>query len=321
MNKNINSKCICTDGLSIKRNKNYQLIAVFPCEHILHQACFLKSNINMCPICKHQVKYYLTYKQIEQLAKNSKAYNQNYVDMSTQNDLSQYGSIDYLMIMPKIVPVLKLIYDITQIKCRQDIDNCIEKLFRLVNLKIEVHGMANNGNGKKVYICNHTNMLDAIVIYYVFRCGFLASYFLAELPGYDYLLEHLPIIMIKRGKDNNTVHKIKKFLDDNGSICLFPEGVMTYGKILSRFRTGAFHTGYPVQPLTLNYYPEIYDDHYLTFAQKILSQKKILVRIDVLEIEYPPFSSNKIETVRYKMAKQGGFALSRNSNRDIVDSK
>ncbi len=126
--------------------------------------------------------------------------------------------------------------------------------------------------------------------------------------------------MVNRGKSKNTVGKITKFMDENKkSVCLFPEGFLTHPKTIGRFRTGAFNTGYPVQPLIIRYNPVLNDDNPVFLFAKIFSQKKIEVNVQVLDLEYPPFDKEKIENIRHKMGRAGNMALSRVSNRDIID--
>ena len=53
----------------------------------------------------------------------------------------------------------------------------------------------------------------------------------------------------------------------------------------------------------------------------MMSQNSITVTINILDPVYPPFTPEKIEWVRDLMARQGNFAKSNISNRDIVEIK
>ncbi len=125
--------------------------------------------------------------------------------------------------------------------------------------------------------------------------------------------------MIKRGDTKKTVPKIKKFVDKYGSICLFPEGMITHPATLGRFRTGAFNTNYPVIPITINYSKDITDTSILSFIFKLASKSKIDITVNIMDPIYPPFDMKKIENIRTSMAFKGNFLLSRVSNRDITD--
>ena len=147
----------------------------------------------------------------------------------------------------------------------------------------------------------------------------MAASFTKDIWYLKHLINLLPLLLIDRGKTSNTVEKLKEFVDTKRSLCLFPEGIMTHQNTLSTFRTGAFMTGHPVQPIILKYKPYIYDTSMNNYITKLFSQEKITVTMTILDIEQPPFDNNKIEMIRHKMAKAGNFALSRVSNKDVVD--
>ncbi len=96
---------------------------------------------------------------------------------------------------------------------------------------------------------------------------------------------------------------------------------MTHPDTIIRFRTGAFHIGFPVYPIVLKYNNIIADSSIGTFIFKLASGNKTIVDMEILDPFYPPFDDNKIELVRFAMAKAGNMAMSRVSNRDIIDKK
>jgi 1-acyl-sn-glycerol-3-phosphate acyltransferase len=129
----------------------------------------------------------------------------------------------------------------------------------------------------------------------------------------------MPLLFIKRGKSNNVVKKIKEYVQKNGSLCLFPEGMLSHPNTLIKFRTGAFYTDLPIYPVVIKYKNKIFELNDFNYILKLLSYQSIDIDVIILKPFYPPFNNNKIELVRKEMAKAGNLLLSRVSNRDIKD--
>ena len=102
-------------------------------------------------------------------------------------------------------------------------------------------------------------------------------------------------------------------------IVIFPEGVMSFGNTLIKFRTGAFHSSDNVCPVIVKYTPDIYDEDLNKLLLKILSQDNIEIDVIINDIETGPFDDIKIEKIRKKMASVGDLRLSNVSNRKIND--
>jgi 1-acyl-sn-glycerol-3-phosphate acyltransferase len=112
---------------------------------------------------------------------------------------------------------------------------------------------------------------------------------------------------------------MKKFIKSHGSICLFPEGAMTHPETIIKFRTGAFHLGYPIYPIVIRYESPMTDFDITNHALKLISQKKTVIYMDILGPYYPPFSKDDIENIRKDMAKVGNMLLSRVSSKDVSE--
>lgn len=324
MDKNINSYCICQKSLASKKklesDSHYELVAIFPCEHIIHISCIDYSWI-FCPYCPAKIIKYLQYKQIKNMVlwQNQKKYHQIYTDISAIYNLTRFGKINYWNIFTRTPEIIKLIYRFININNQSEGKLFVSKILDLLNIKLVVKNKNKIYPGKKIIISNHTSQFDPFFIYAYFHCGFLSSIILLEKFGISHILDIIPLILIKRGSKINTVNKIKKFMEKNTSICIFPEGLITHPKTIAKFRTGAFYTGYPVQPVIIKYKPNIFDLNYLSAISKIISQDKLIIKITILDIQQPPFNNQKIQNIRDNMAKSGNLALSRISNRFIQD--
>jgi 1-acyl-sn-glycerol-3-phosphate acyltransferase len=114
---------------------------------------------------------------------------------------------------------------------------------------------------------------------------------------------------------------MKRYVKKHGSICLFPEGMISHPDTIIRFRTGAFYVGYPVQPIIIKYEPVIYDNDMDTMIKKLLSSDNLTITLHILPQQLPPFDDKKIEDIRELMGKTGNIALSRVSNKDMNDKE
>jgi len=290
---------------------------VEPCEHIFHKKCI---QLKICPICESDVTKYYTEKSLKPLINKDCKYYQKYVDLvcvKNTNKMSKKNMVKLTSNMPAILDIL------SKLPFSRGFDEghkLCETVFTLANLKLSVIGRKNIlKNENMVIIANHTSVMDFMVMFYVFKCGFLASSSVKETMIGKMISEIIPLLFIDRGKENNTVKRMKDYVKKQGSLCLFPEGVIVHPDTLAKFRTGAFYVEKPILPVIINYRPLVSDSSISEFLQKLTSQKSIDITVRILPCEYPPFDNTKIEQIRTKMAKKGNLALSRVSNRDVVD--
>lgn len=310
--KVINSKCACGSVLIYTRSN---LIMVDPCEHILHTKCL--SSHTECPLCGVAITG--TYTSAQLRGADAPNLYQKYVDMTAMTNFDTiyrprrkfFNMIDIMGIVSKI-PFISG-FSAGQKVCRD--------LFCLMDSKIVAHGLHHIRPGPKVFVANHTSYLDFAVIFYLLKCGFLASSVIRDIWLGKQIMNIVPLLITDRGKSENTVEKMREYVEQNGSICLFPEGMITHPDTIIRFRTGAFHVGYPILPVVIRYEPVIYDTNIKRFIEKLISEPKITIHVDVLPQELPPFSESRIEEIRTKMAHAGNMALSRVSNKDINDDE
>lgn len=314
--KIINSRCVCDQGLGWI---NDQLIMLEPCEHIFHRKCI---NFLKCPICNSNIDNIYTEKQVKQKIHGNSKYYQKYVDMVCMKNTDKLCKKNFAQFTANLPAIMDIISRMPFCRGFDDGYKLCETVFSLAKVKLTVIGKNNIIHGKNmVIIANHTSIMDFMVMFHVFKCGFLASSSIKDTWLGKLVADIIPILFIDRGKDENTVDRMKKYVEKNGSLCIFPEGIIVHPETLARFRTGAFHVDKPILPVVINYKPYVSDSSISDFLQKLASQSIIDITINILPPEYPPFSGDKIESIRKKMAKKGNMALSRISNRDVVDKK
>lgn len=324
-NKMLNSKCMCGSGLIWNK---YKQIMIEPCEHIFHYKCLLKQkDKTKCHICGVKITGSYTLSQLQDILstqskaiENAQRYRlyQKYVDMVSMTNFDNiYSGKKNLF---NFIDIIGIASSFPFLSGYDDGKNGCREVLSLMNSKIFVNGMKNiDPHMPKVYIANHTTYIDFVIIFYLLKCGFLASIIIKDSWIGRQIMNIIPLLIIERGKDTNTVDRMREYVKKNGSICLFPEGMITHPDTIIRFRTGAFHVGYPIHPVVIRYDPVIYDTDINKLIEKLSSQPNTTIYVDILPAEYPPFNSEKIELIRKKMGKTGNLALSRVCNRDIKD--
>jgi 1-acyl-sn-glycerol-3-phosphate acyltransferase len=314
-NKILNAFCICKQGLAWIKD---EVIMIEPCEHLIHKKCLRGKTY--CPYCKNDISAITTTKS----KKNTDESYQKWGDILSVTNFDKMSKITPVKIWYNIPRLLKTIIDIQFSKGYNDGLQICKNVFDMNNIKIKVSGIDKIKNSPKVFISNHTSHMDFLVLFYLLKTGFLTSSVINDNPISKTLLNIIPCLIVDRGStksksNETTVDKMKKHVKKEGSICLFPEGMLTHPDTIVKFRTGAFHIGYPIYPIIIKYKNVIADMKTHSFILKIASNQEEIITVKILDPVYPPFSDTDIENVRYKMAKKGKLIMSRVSNKDIKD--
>ncbi len=314
MNKIINSQCICNNKLNYK---DLEYIILLPCEHILHYECYNHKN---CPLCSEKIETFITEKKINRIKDSNKENYQRYVDLISMKNYESYSKVNYNNLFKVFGGLPELFIKLPFTKGFDNGYKLCSLALNLLNLNIKVYGHENLDLKKnQIFIANHTSHYDFIILFYLLKCSFLASTVIKKSYLGNLVSSIVPLVFINRNMDTNTVERMRSYIEKNNrSICLFPEGMISHPDTIIQFRSGAFHVGYPITPIVLKYEPVVYSSDAVDFMNKLLSND-ITISVYILKEELPPFSNEKIEQVRNKMAEVGNFGLSRVSNRDIKD--
>ncbi len=316
----VNFYCVCK-----RKNKEIDKFnVVLPCCHIFHVNC-LDTQCKKCLICKTKIEKILDEDKIFSNIK----YKQIRNDIITVK-MNNTGNINYLSLPFKITNFLGYINYLIFSETVQQIVSSTEYILKICNVKINIINQSSNkdfkivnnniilnNNQKNIIIANHSNYLDIFILYYLFRCGFVASEFINSTQFGRLLTSCCNLLIFRRGVDTNMVEKIKEYLEKFNKIIIFPEGVMKDNNdTLMKFRTGSFYTGANICPVVIKYRNYINDEDMKQSLFKLITQTENIVDIYILPTEYPPFDDEKIEKIREKMAKIGNFKLSRVSNKN-----
>jgi Acyltransferase len=317
-NKNLNSTCFCGLGLPWM---GCETVMAYPCDHMCHIDCYNKLDDNAnknCELCGEPILrlFGLLDEDIDPQRFADILSMTHFCDMSENSPASFIDSIFDLTTVMARLPFVDSV---------EDGKHLCEGLFSMNNMTLKVYGQEKLKLEKnKVFISNHTTYYELPIIYYLLNTGFLASSIADDSKIVTQTKKFIPLLTFKRGekKDRkfNLVDKMRDFVDDNGSICLFPEGLISHPDALIRFRTGAFHIGRPVYAVVIRY-PEIIADGYVNqVLYKMGAKKDMTIEVHILGPYYPPFTPEDIDKIQADMAYHGKMVISRVSNRDIKDA-
>jgi 1-acyl-sn-glycerol-3-phosphate acyltransferase len=337
-NKYINSICICNIKLM-----DDNVVTLFPCEHILHTDCIYTINGNnmrkpidkyVCPLCGIKITDIKTFSEIKALRYDrtydrtyERTYYQNYIDLVSLKGIKS-GSINYMNLLKNTPFLLSSYYYFKSITSVDELNYLMDILIKTLNIQINIINPEKIINRRKVIISNQSTHLDGLIIYKIFKCGFVGINKMKKIELLQQIIKFIPFVFLDRGhgirghdnriRESNNIEKMRKHLLHN-DLCIFPEGMISNTHTLVQFRSGFTKLDTIVQPIIIKCDPAINDTNSMIYLMKGLSQSKIIVNVTILDPIYPPFASNVVESIRHDMARIGNFALSRVSNRDIID--
>jgi hypothetical protein len=313
-NKELNSKCYCGIGLPwIKEH----VVMLYPCEHMFHSSCINKLKSKKCKICHTEYT-----KKITLLDKN--IHPQHFADLLSITNYDDMCSNTTINFLDSIFDIITFGLKVPFCKTKYDCKLLCENLFTLNNLTLKVYGMDKLKLEKqKVLICNHVTYFEFIIIFYLFNPGFLSSNISKQSNIINNVDKIIDFLYFDRGakRKYNIIDKMREFVEEKGSLCLFPEGFMGHPDTLKKFRSGAFHIGKPIYAIVIRHNNILSDAKVNNLFFKLCSKKNINMEVHILGPYYPPFSKEDIENIRKEMALKGNMLLSRVSNRDIKDDK
>jgi hypothetical protein len=301
------------------------------CSNVNIRTKDLINNHLNCPFCKKNITTVLTEYKIN----SKKKYNQYKIDIKSIK-IDNSASINYMILPLSIIKFTSFMNKLIIANSEIDLLNTIEYIFSSFNFKINIIDntdknpiiIKNNkilwknkkdNDSKIVIISNHSHYIDSIIIYYLFRCGFVSSDFINQTDIGKIIATKLKLLIFKRGVDTNMVEKIKEYLKEQKKIAIFPEGAFANNETMLRFRTGAFYVGETICPIVIKYDKIIYDDCFKQMLFKIITQNEIVANVYINDFFYPPFDDEKIDMIRDYMINIGKFEKSRVSNKTIKE--
>lgn len=342
----VNYSCFCSKSFYTLE----KILYILPCCHIVHQPCFnnyilksqykkfdYKNTINNsavllnCPLCNNKIKTVLTEYKI-----NSKKKYIQYINDIKSIRIDNSSLINYMILPISIVKLTSFMNKLILVNSIKDLISTIEYVLNVCNIKINIIDnttknpiiIKNNRvfwknkedeNRKLVIISNHGHYLDSVIIYYLFRCGFVSSDFINHTDIGKIIATKIKLLIFKRGVDTNMVNKIKEYLEEQNRIAIYPEGAIVNNDTMIRFRTGAFYVQKSICPIVIKYDKIIYDDDFKHMIFKLITQNEIIVNVYINDFFHPPYDQNKIDMIRNYMMSLGKFNNSRVSNKNVKE--
>lgn len=309
---------------------NEIIMMLLPCEHFMHETCvykMIKQNKKKCIICNIEFTDIIHEHVIQRKA----IYKQNKIDLLSLR-LSNNCDINYMKLPLAMVKFNALMNKMLVSQTNQELNDTLEHILNMCNIKINIIDNTKNNpivyknkqifwtksedkNRKIVITPKHTHYLDSFILYFLFKCGFVAGDFINTIDIGRLIVEKCDLLVFKRNVDKNMVDKIKDYLEKKNRIVLYPEGAMSNQDTILEFRTGAFYTGASICPIIIKYDPIPYDDDMKKLIFKLITQDVINVTVTINDLHHPPFDKESISRVRDIMAKTGRLQKSRVSNK------
>ena len=175
---------------------------------------------------------------------------------------------------------------------------------------------------KKNYliVSNHISWLDIFIINAAYPVAFVAKHSISKWPVLSWLVRASETIFIDRKritKIKETSKEIEHFLENKGSICIFPEGTSTDGSKLLDFKSNLLQTAInkniSVLPIAIQYFqnqnfcsaPAYYAD--LTLLDSIRN----LITFDNIEAKLTILTEIKSISDRKVLAKEAFVKISK----------
>ena len=309
--------CTCPICLSCFTYNCDKIITMYPCNHLIHNKC-INNTINNCPLCQtHIIKTY-SLKKLYILQKTNKQYVQPYINVLSLT-MQPENTINYSNLLYNSAHIFDVLFELI---VQQNMNNTfLDTLLTSTNINIYVKGIKHLQDVKKIYIANHHSILDGLIMYKIFQSGFIAAKN-TKNSFFQQLYRNVPIIYIDRYVKNNTVEQIQQHIAKYNNITIFPEGLISHPHTLFEFRTGAFKTSYPIQPIIIKYSINLSTLSLQTVIIKLLEGLPINIYITILPLEHSKsylFDDYEIANIRNKMASIGHFMLSNVSNYNIME--
>ncbi len=162
------------------------------------------------------------------------------------------------------------------------------QLLRIFAVRLEVHGTP-CGSGH-LRVANHVSWLDIFGLLAVRPSRFVAKSEIRDWPVAGWLADALGTFYLRRGKGGARplLARMTPYLQNGGSVTVFPEGTTTDGRDVRSFHprlfSAAVEADVPVQPVSLRYSsalaPFIGDDDLVRHLWRLMGAPGLSLRID-----------------------------------------
>jgi 1-acyl-sn-glycerol-3-phosphate acyltransferase len=151
----------------------------------------------------------------------------------------------------------------------------------------------------RVLCGNHNSFVDAFIVDHICRVRSSGKDDYRKIAPLRLFFEIGDIIWIDRSKNTGVAQLFAESINDFSKrpLMVFPEGTMTNGECLLKFRTGGFLTKHPIQPFTIRYWQSLVpkgwntnaytEPNFFLYAFGLLSMPPSIATIELLPLIYP----------------------------------
>lgn len=159
-----------------------------------------------------------------------------------------------------IINILLFPSDFTRRKILTKLSAQISKtLLKVFGFQLSMKGVPPNNNGTLI-VGNHMSYLDILIYLSFFECLFVTSVETKEKLFLGQITSLAGCLFVERRNPRNLPNElktIKKYFDNNLSVCIFPEGTSSDGSGILPFKKSLFQlpleTKCSIQPIVLKY--------------------------------------------------------------------
>ena len=152
----------------------------------------------------------------------------------------------------------------------------------------------------RTIVCNHLSLVETVILIYEFPISYLAAAYLKSNRMIQAVARVFEFIFVDRSsKSQHVSEQIKNIQNDPSllPVLIFPEGKVTNGHACIGFRTGAFVSDTPIQPVALRFRHWLAPkwmstiswtmDPFPLYCYQLLSTPFLTMDVDVLDPYFP----------------------------------
>lgn len=174
--------------------------------------------------------------------------------------IASFIFLSAFFVLALIVNIILFPSDFVKRKILTKLSSLVAKiLLKILGFHLSLKGTPPSNNGTLV-IGNHMSYLDILIYLSFFECLFVTSVETKEKLFLGQITSLAGCLFVERRNPRNLPNElknIKKYFDNNLSVCIFPEGTSSNGEKILPFKKSLFQlpleTQCPIQPIILNY--------------------------------------------------------------------
>eukprot|EP00771_Trimastix_marina_P001622 gnl/Trimastix_PCT/2704.p1 GENE.gnl/Trimastix_PCT/2704~~gnl/Trimastix_PCT/2704.p1 ORF type:complete len:537 (-),score=67.78 gnl/Trimastix_PCT/2704:149-1729(-) len=141
------------------------------------------------------------------------------------------------------------------------------------------------------FVSNHITAIEMLSLIVTCSPSFVIAEFIYKMPIIHRLCRLQQVVVVDRFSKGNASAVVKRLISDDKrwpSVCIYPEGATTNGTHITRFSSGAFLAGLPVQPVCVRHPYKTFDPSWCSYHGLLHLGGLMCQLYNRLEITYLP---------------------------------